>query len=60
MEELIGFKIKVFLNSSYGVICSSGKFIKIENGFLLIETDNGPEYISLAFIKLIKVVKENG
>lgn len=59
MEELTGLYVKIFLNASYGITVASGKFIKKENDFIVVESNQGPIYIPLANIQVIKVVKDN-
>ncbi|MDD3842828.1 MAG: hypothetical protein WC088_03280 [Candidatus Izemoplasmatales bacterium] len=57
MEELIGRKIRVYLNSLSGVITSTGILIKIEGGFIKLEISNGRMlYLSIANIKTIELV----
>lgn len=36
MEELIGRKVRVILNSTQGVVATTGIMLKIENAFLVI------------------------
>jgi len=59
MKELVGLNVKVVLNSSYGIISTVGKFIKLDGDFILVDTKEGPNYIPVSNIKIIKIVKDD-
>ena len=59
MEELIGQKVKVALNSTSGFITYVGKIIRSIDHFILIDTTLGPIYVSYEAIKTIQVLGDN-
>jgi hypothetical protein len=59
MEELIGQKVKVTLNSTSGYITYVGKIIRSMEHFILIETTLGPIYLSYESIKSIQVLGDH-
>jgi hypothetical protein len=56
MEELIGQKVKVTLNSTSGFITYVGKIVRSIDHFILIDTTLGPLYLSFEAIKSIQVL----
>ncbi|MDD5292808.1 MAG: hypothetical protein PHW40_00680 [Candidatus Izemoplasmatales bacterium] len=56
MEELIGQRVKVTLNSTSGFITYVGKFIRSIDHFVLIDTTLGPIYFGYEAIKTIQVI----
>ncbi|MCI1245534.1 MAG: hypothetical protein LKG11_06280 [Bacilli bacterium] len=58
MEDFDGKVIKVTLNSSYGVVCATGPFVKIENNFLVMinSISEKIEYYSLYYVKTIMIM----
>jgi hypothetical protein len=59
MEELIGQKVKVTLNSTSGFITYVGKIIRSIDHFILIDTTLGPIYLSYEAIKTIQVLGDH-
>lgn len=56
MDEIIGQKVKVTLNSISGFITYVGKVLRSFEDFVLIETSLGPIYICYHSIKTIQVI----
>ena len=59
MEELIGQKVKVTLNSVSGFITYTGKVIRSLDQFVLVDTTLGPLYIGYNSIKTIQVIGDH-
>lgn len=59
MEELLGQKVKVTLNSNSGFITYVGKIIRSIDHFILIDTTLGPIYLSYEAIKTIQVLGDH-
>ncbi|MFH0993196.1 MAG: hypothetical protein V1761_02480 [bacterium] len=56
MEELVGRKIRVVLNSTYGIITSTGILMKIEDGFFMLELSTGKTvYLAINNIKTVEL-----
>ena len=61
MQELIGQRVKVILNTTFGVVSTVGVVLKVENHFILLKQTfpkNEPIYISLFTIKTITLLQE--
>lgn len=60
MSDFEGKIVKVILNSSCGVICATGPFVKITDNFLvLINTITDKlEYYSMYYIKSITIMRD--
>lgn len=58
MNELEGMNVRLILVSNVGLVVVSGKWIKSNEHFAIIETKQGPMYISLYQIKTIQPLKE--
>lgn len=56
MEELIGRRVKIHLNSSHGFIIMSGEFLQFESPFILLSTTTGLIYINMYQVKTIELV----
>jgi RNase P/RNase MRP subunit p29 len=59
MDELIGQKVKVTLNSVSGFITIIGKVIRSLDQFVLVDTTLGPLYIGYSSIKMIQVLGDH-
>lgn len=59
MKELIGLKVKIALNTSSGFLTLVGKVINVYDQFILIESTNGPYYVSFQTIKTIQVIGDS-
>ncbi|MDD3085090.1 MAG: hypothetical protein WC278_05880 [Bacilli bacterium] len=58
MNELEGLCVKITLVSSAGLIILTGRWIKSNNVFALIEVKQKPMYVSLYQIKTIQLINE--
>ena len=60
MNDFKGKVVRVSLNSSYGIICAIGAFIKMDNYFLVLlnQITQKVEYYSMFNIKSITIVDE--
>lgn len=58
MQELIGLKVKITLNSVSGFITLNGRVVNVFDSFILIETTLGPQYVAFHAIKTILVIGE--
>lgn len=56
MNELLHMNVKITFNNSFGYIMITGFIRKIYESFLLVETTNGPFYVSFAAIKTMQVI----
>lgn len=56
MEELIGRKIKVTLNSQNGIVVATGELLKIVSPFIVMKVDRRITYFSVYAIKSIEEV----
>ncbi|MDI6453268.1 hypothetical protein [Peloplasma aerotolerans] len=59
MEELIGQKVKITLNSISGFVTIIGKVIRSLDQFVLVDTTLGPLYICYNTIKTIQVLGDH-
>lgn len=58
MNELEGLYVKITLVSSAGLIIMTGRWIKSNDVFALIEVKQKPMYVSLYQIKTIQLINE--
>jgi hypothetical protein len=56
MEELVGMFVKITIQSQSGLVIYSGKWIKSNAQFVLLNGKNGPLYIGIQHIKTIQLV----
>ena len=58
MKDFEGKIIKIYLDSSYGVVCITGPFMKFEDNFLVMlnPITKKIEYYSMYYIKTITIV----
>ena len=56
MEELLGRKIKVIMNSTSGFMVITGELVRIEHPFYVIRTQKQDMYLSVDYIKSIEIV----
>jgi RNase P/RNase MRP subunit p29 len=56
VEELIGRKIKVTMNSQNGIVVITGELIKVVSPFIVMKVDRKITYFSIYSIKSIEEV----
>lgn len=57
-QSLIGKKIRFYLNSIHGFTTLTGILMSIEDGFFMVDTFKGIEYINSSFIVSFNIVKD--
>lgn len=55
-KSLIGKTIRFYLNSTHGFTALKGILVNVENGFCIVDTYRGIEYININFIINMKEV----
>ena len=57
-QSMIGKKIRMYLNSVHGFTTLTGMLMSIEDGFFVVDTYKGIEYINSEFIVSFSEVKD--
>lgn len=56
MEELIGKKVSIFLQTNTGLISSKGDVLEVSDKFIKLQTSNNVIYVAIQFIKTITLL----